>query len=270
MAQRRADAGLLYLNARYFDPQLAMFTQPDWWEVTEPGVGTNRYAYAGGDPVNGSDPGGHEVWAMNRDLEMLPVGAHSFLIITAAQPDEFGSRYSDYFRKYNNENGELPGIDPGADFYAAVLSGDQTNNYPAMESDENLLFKLTDQISDLAAFEAFLTDRGRTNLSPTLAEHPLRGAQDSKEGTKPGDLEKSVLSVYDRYNNKAPYQALVYEWNRKDGHFNSNSFARSVAEHAGATNFPSGGYGMPGRDPGTGLLIPMSYFDAWLDTRTGR
>ena len=57
-----ADAGLLFLNARYFDPQLAMFIQPDWWEVTEPGVGTNRYAYAGGDPVNGSDPGGHDIF----------------------------------------------------------------------------------------------------------------------------------------------------------------------------------------------------------------
>jgi RHS repeat-associated protein len=53
-----ADAGLQYLNAWYFDPDLAMFIQPDWWEVTQAGVGTNRYAYAGGDPVNGVDPGG--------------------------------------------------------------------------------------------------------------------------------------------------------------------------------------------------------------------
>ena len=53
------EAGLQYLNARYYDPDLAMFTQPDWWEVTQAGVGTNRYAYAGGDPVNGVDPGGH-------------------------------------------------------------------------------------------------------------------------------------------------------------------------------------------------------------------
>ncbi|WP_227754607.1 RHS repeat domain-containing protein, partial [Stagnihabitans tardus] len=29
-----ADAGLQYLNARYYDPKLAMFIQPDWWEVT--------------------------------------------------------------------------------------------------------------------------------------------------------------------------------------------------------------------------------------------
>lgn len=54
------EAGLQYLNARYYDPKLGMFIQPDWWEVTQPGVGTNRYAYAGGDPVNGKDPGRHE------------------------------------------------------------------------------------------------------------------------------------------------------------------------------------------------------------------
>ncbi len=54
-----ADAGLQYLNARYYDPKLGLFLQPDWWEVTQPGVGTNRYGYAGGDPVNGSDASGH-------------------------------------------------------------------------------------------------------------------------------------------------------------------------------------------------------------------
>jgi len=52
-------AGLQYLNSRYYDPRLGMFLQPDWWEVTREGVGTNRYSYSGGDPVNGRDPGGH-------------------------------------------------------------------------------------------------------------------------------------------------------------------------------------------------------------------
>ncbi len=52
-------AGLHYLNARYYDPELAMFIQPDWFEVTLAGVGTNRYAYSGNDPVNMRDPGGN-------------------------------------------------------------------------------------------------------------------------------------------------------------------------------------------------------------------
>ncbi len=30
--------------------------------ITEPGVGTNRYGYAGNDPVNASDPGGNDTW----------------------------------------------------------------------------------------------------------------------------------------------------------------------------------------------------------------
>jgi len=41
------------------DPALGRFISPDDWDPTLPGVGTNRYAYAGNDPVNKSDPNGH-------------------------------------------------------------------------------------------------------------------------------------------------------------------------------------------------------------------
>ncbi len=54
------ETGLQYLNARYYDPTLGRFIQPDWWEVTKVGVGTNRYAYSFNDPVNKSDPSGNE------------------------------------------------------------------------------------------------------------------------------------------------------------------------------------------------------------------
>lgn len=55
-----ADAGLQYLNARYYDPELSLFLQPDWFEVTKAGVGTNRFSYSFNDPVNKLDPGGNE------------------------------------------------------------------------------------------------------------------------------------------------------------------------------------------------------------------
>ncbi|PZQ48217.1 MAG: hypothetical protein DI556_15485, partial [Rhodovulum sulfidophilum] len=57
----RYDAGpeLQFLNARYYDPKLSLFTSPDWLDVTLPGVGTNRFAYAGNSPVNQSDPSGN-------------------------------------------------------------------------------------------------------------------------------------------------------------------------------------------------------------------
>ena len=54
-----ADAGLQYLNARYYDPRLGLFIQPDWFEVTDSGVGTNRYSYSFNDPVNNLDRTGN-------------------------------------------------------------------------------------------------------------------------------------------------------------------------------------------------------------------
>jgi RHS repeat-associated protein len=53
------ETGMLYLNARYYDPERAQFNSPDDWDPTLAGVGTNRYAYAGNDPVNKADPNGH-------------------------------------------------------------------------------------------------------------------------------------------------------------------------------------------------------------------
>lgn len=38
----------------------ALFIQADWFDPTQPGVGTNRYAYSGNDPINRFDPLGNE------------------------------------------------------------------------------------------------------------------------------------------------------------------------------------------------------------------
>jgi RHS repeat-associated protein len=54
-----AETGLQYLHARYLDPELARFISPDWWDPWKKGVDINRYAYAGNDPINFSDPNGH-------------------------------------------------------------------------------------------------------------------------------------------------------------------------------------------------------------------
>ena len=53
-----SETGLEYLNARYFDNVLARFLNPDPLDPTASGVGTNRYAYSGNDPINASDPSG--------------------------------------------------------------------------------------------------------------------------------------------------------------------------------------------------------------------
>jgi RHS repeat-associated protein len=53
------ETGLAYLHARYYDPQLGVFVQPDTLDPTKEGVGVNRYAYSFNDPINKSDPNGH-------------------------------------------------------------------------------------------------------------------------------------------------------------------------------------------------------------------
>jgi RHS repeat-associated protein len=54
-----AETGLQFLHARYMDPKQACFISPDTWDPMQEGVGFNRYAYAGNDPINNSDPNGH-------------------------------------------------------------------------------------------------------------------------------------------------------------------------------------------------------------------
>ncbi|WP_434733892.1 hypothetical protein NL154_08495 [Rhizobium sp. YTUHZ044] len=56
-----AETGLMYLNARYYDPAFGRFVSPDDWDPTKDGVGTNRYSYSENDPVNKSDPNGHSI-----------------------------------------------------------------------------------------------------------------------------------------------------------------------------------------------------------------
>jgi RHS repeat-associated protein len=66
------ETGLLNLNARYQDPILARFVSADRLDPTIPGVGTNRYAYAGNDPINRSDPSGR--WAEDLFLGLPSIG----------------------------------------------------------------------------------------------------------------------------------------------------------------------------------------------------
>ncbi|MFI5728708.1 RHS repeat-associated core domain-containing protein [Kribbella sp. NPDC051587] len=55
-AQRQdSSTGLLYLNARYYDPALGRFISPDPVIDGEANIGLNRYAYAANDPVNRLD-----------------------------------------------------------------------------------------------------------------------------------------------------------------------------------------------------------------------
>ena len=56
LGERQDETGLLYLNARYYDPQIARFVSPD--PLGGLGQRLNRYTYASNNPVNKRDPTG--------------------------------------------------------------------------------------------------------------------------------------------------------------------------------------------------------------------
>jgi RHS repeat-associated protein len=63
------ETGLQYLHNRYLDPELGRFLSPDTLDPMVAGVGTNRYAYGGNDPIDMSDPFGH-IPSPNHDHDM--------------------------------------------------------------------------------------------------------------------------------------------------------------------------------------------------------
>lgn len=61
--------GLYYYNARYYNPQIAKFTQADTVE------GPNRYTYVGNNPLKHIDPSGHESESTWQNWWVQPQGS---------------------------------------------------------------------------------------------------------------------------------------------------------------------------------------------------
>ncbi|WP_208609296.1 RHS repeat-associated core domain-containing protein, partial [Pseudovibrio denitrificans] len=81
------ETGLTYLNARYYDADLARFIQSDWLGPTDPYVGSNRYSYALNNPITFKDPSGHRIDDFN---EIGSKGVTS------------GARNQDEYREFRN------------------------------------------------------------------------------------------------------------------------------------------------------------------------
>jgi RHS repeat-associated protein len=76
------DFGLTYYNARWYDPTIARFVQPD--SMVPGGVqGYDRYAYANNNPVNNSDPTGHcaDPASATACLALIPAGPVGWAVI---------------------------------------------------------------------------------------------------------------------------------------------------------------------------------------------
>ncbi len=67
IGESQDESGLLYLHARYYDPQLGRFISPDPSHPLGAGVGLNPYAYSGNDPVNNIDRNGLFFFNKNKE-----------------------------------------------------------------------------------------------------------------------------------------------------------------------------------------------------------
>jgi hypothetical protein len=79
----------------------ARFVSPDDMDPTLPGVGTNRYAYSGNDPVNKSDPNGHTMFESIRDFFSSPADRDAR---NQGYADDASSMLSDNSQQYASGN----------------------------------------------------------------------------------------------------------------------------------------------------------------------
>ncbi|MBI4494020.1 MAG: RHS repeat-associated core domain-containing protein, partial [Chloroflexi bacterium] len=88
--QRDAETGFVYLRARVYDPQMGRFLQRDTVAKAGPGIsGWNRYAYAGNNPVNLTDPGGLDPWEDFKNC--LDLQSPLFCLFPRLQPGPGGT-----------------------------------------------------------------------------------------------------------------------------------------------------------------------------------
>jgi RHS repeat-associated protein len=108
------DTGLTYLNARYYDPAIGRFVSADPSDPTAAGVGVNRYAYAGNNPVLNLDPLGLEFGSSyQRGYEYIFQGPMGQPVLVDAIVTAFP----------NHEVSTLDAIGAGADYLVGVGEG---------------------------------------------------------------------------------------------------------------------------------------------------
>ena len=146
---QQAEIGLYYYGARWYDPMLGRFTQAD--TVIAAGVqGMDRYAYTGNNPINFTDPSGHERVCTDHDynghivntcigmdysfgIKGSPLTGEELLALTLAVMGETSNgSYDEYPTKvltwtYLNRISRINNYAPGGNYGPiAAVQGDQS------------------------------------------------------------------------------------------------------------------------------------------------
>jgi len=183
------NTGLVYYRARYYDPETGRFTQPD--PIGLEG-GTNLYAYAGGDPVNYTDP-----------LGTTPAPQVSRIL---------GSQANNYFTPTSvASNNNLSHMSSG-NVYADAIAGHQFKQSIALQD-----FGIEETgavetgvaigvgIATVASAPAVATTAGAVALGTAAKTAIRRGVTQVKEAvgifpTKPGAILKNGQQLLQPYS----------------------------------------------------------------------
>ncbi|MER9683886.1 hypothetical protein NKJ23_32250 [Mesorhizobium sp. M0184] len=107
------------------DAQPVRFISPDDWDPTLPGVGTNRYAYAQNDPINKSDPNGHQFVVDNAVEITFGALLLGFLMASVPEDENAPKPGQNYFETDDPDVGtqpKSPDPDPSKDPRSAVAT----------------------------------------------------------------------------------------------------------------------------------------------------
>ena len=88
------DSGLVYMQARYYDPETGQFLSPDPSPVRAAGANFNRYVYAGNNPVRFVDLDGRDITCTGGTCVLVPIGG-GLPSVHFPRPDGFPDRISE-------------------------------------------------------------------------------------------------------------------------------------------------------------------------------
>ncbi|WP_165780475.1 RHS repeat-associated core domain-containing protein [Leptospira haakeii] len=99
--QEDRESSLYYYKARFFDPKIGRFLQPDSVIASAKSQGMNRYMYVSGNPVNFRDPGGHNeyVHMFNEILKTMFHHANGAMAYAGRSVDHL---WRGYFREVDH------------------------------------------------------------------------------------------------------------------------------------------------------------------------
>ncbi len=227
-----------------------MFIQPDWFEVTKAGVGTNRYAYSFNDPVNKIDPNGNDAFHVSRDLASVPIGAHGYYAVVTDDPEKYGDEYQDQFVEITIEiepedDSIFAGFKKGDTAYVITVGGHNVNG---------MLETVFNQTSDIEAIkELAVGDTGIRSFNAAVSKE----LDDGKVQTSDVDEDTNILDSFRTYDGNVAYPPLgIANFSRKSGR-NCHTLALTVARRVGLVNFPEN---PPGYSPGDHRTIPSSHW----------